>query len=504
MKTYFVAYCGALLLSTALTPIAIWLGKMLGLTDRPDVRKVHRQPIPRVGGLAVYASVICVVVLALFLLSATGEVSRETRTAVLLLLLSATAVYLLGLTDDVRGLRARTKLFVQIAAATLVYVAGIRIDFVAVGEWVQVDLGWFAWPVTICWIVGITNAVNLSDGVDGLASGVSAIACGVVATLAIMGGQVIMAILMLAMLGALTGFLRYNFNPARIFLGDSGSLFLGFAISASSVMCFMKSHAFVALALPAIALGIPILDMLFTVLRRFLARRPIFAPDRSHIHHRLLHAGLGQRHVVVIIYAATLLATGMGMFMLVIDGPTGLVLFGCVLLLLAILFHAVGAVRFGEAIAALRRRLDLRHQAHEEIDEFCNLQLQFDHARSPRAWWQALCSTAEQLDFAWVSMTSTDPQGNTETTVWRRPGTPPTSARVTIIRVPVQDLARKATIELEAAVLTNGSIEGATRRASLFGRLMDEYKMPALHGISGGHDVRTGRVSLATQHPRLT
>ncbi|UCG57944.1 MAG: undecaprenyl/decaprenyl-phosphate alpha-N-acetylglucosaminyl 1-phosphate transferase [Phycisphaerales bacterium] len=504
MKTYLLIYSGSLLLSVALTPLAIWLGKRLGLTDTPDLRKVHTEPIPRIGGLAVYISVICVVLPALLLPNAIGDVFRQTQSEVLVLLVGATAVFLLGLTDDIRGLRARTKLLVQVAAATLVYFGGIRIGSIAVGDWVQVDLGWFAWPATVFWIVGITNAVNLSDGMDGLASGISTIACGVIAILAVMSGQVIMAVMMFAMLGALTGFLRFNFNPARVFLGDSGSLFLGFMISASSVMCFMKSHAFVALALPAVALGIPILDTLLTVLRRFLARRPIFAPDRNHFHHQLLRLGLRQRHVVVIIYVATLLVTSLGMFMLLADGRTGLVLLGSILVFLLILFRVVGAIRLGEAIVALRRRLDLRHQTHEEIDGFCSLQLQFDHARSPRAWWQALCSTADQLDFAWVSMTTTDREGNAETSVWRRPGAPSTSARVTIIRVPVQDLARTASIEVEAAVLTNGSIEGATRRASLFGRLMDEYKVPTIHEIASGRQVSTDRTPLTAKRPHLT
>ena len=481
MRAYFAFcfYAASLLLSVAFTSLAIRLGKRLNLADMPGVRKVHREPIPRIGGLAVYLSIVLLVLPALLLVGPTSDASRQTQSKMWVLLLGATTVCLLGLADDIKALRARLKLLVQFAAATLVYWGGIRIGSIAVAQWTPVDLGWLAWPLTVLWIVGITNAVNLSDGVDGLATGVSMIACGVIAILAVRSDQMPIALLMVAVLGALTGFLCFNFYPARIFLGDSGSLFLGFIIAATSVLCFMESHAFAALALPAVALGVPILDTVLSVVRRFVARRPIFAPDRGHFHHRLLHLGLGQRRVVSIVYGSTLLAVCPSLLMLSADARTSLVLFAGVFVSLFALFHAVGVVRLRTVVAGLQSRLHLSHQAREEISEFCDLQLQFDGAQSPRAWWQALCHAANQLDFAWISVDITDSEGNTETHLWRRSKTPPPSARVTIVRVPVRGLLGDTPIEVEVAVLTNGSIEGAARRASLFGRLMDEYRMPA-------------------------
>ncbi len=488
MKTYLFIYTASVLLSLTLTSLAIWLGRKLELTDEPNARKVHRKPIPRIGGLAVYISVVSVMLLAMFPLRGTDDISHEALAKMQVLALGATVVFLLGLADDIRALRARLKLFVQIAAAGLVCAGGIRIGSIAVAEWSPIDLHWLAWPVTMLWIVGITNAVNVSDGADGLAATVSMIACGVIALLAFRSDQALIGLLMLTMLSALTGFLWFNFHPARIFLGDSGSLFLGFVIAASSVLCFSKSHAFADLALPAVALGIPIMDTALSMLRRFVARRPIFAPDRGHFHHRLLQLGFRQPHAVGIVCVATILVTSVGMSMLFVDAPNSLIIFGGILMVLLTLFYIVGIVRWHKILTGLKNRFHVTHQVREEIGEFCNLQLQFEQAKSPRAWWQVFCHAASQLDFAWALMSATDHEGNIETHLWRRPGTSPTSARVTIVRVPVQTLAPKQLMEVEVAVLTNGSIEGAIRRASLLGRLMDEYRMPTSRGIARGLD----------------
>ncbi len=487
----FYSYAASLLLSMAFTSLAIRLGKRLNLTDMPGVRKVHREPVPRIGGLAVYISVILIVLPTLFLLSPADDAFGQSLPKVWVLLGAATTVCLLGLADDIRALRARLKLLVQLAAAMLVYWGGIRIGSIAVGQWAPIDLGWFAWPLTMLWIVGITNAVNLTDGVDGLATSVSMMACGVIAILAARSDQMPMIVLMIAMLGALTGFLCFNFYPARIFLGDSGSLFLGFVIAGASVLCFMESHAFAALALPAVALGVPILDTALSIVRRFVARRPIFAPDRGHFHHRLLQLGLGQRHVVGVVCGSTLVVACPSLLMLSADGQTTLALSAGIFACLFVLFHAVGVVRLRRIVTGLRSRLHLSHQTREEISEFCNLQLQFDGAQDSKAWWQALNHAADQLDFAWISVGITDSEGNTETHLWRRTKTPPPSARVTIVRVPIRGLRGDRPIEVEVAVLTNGSIEGAARRASLFGRLMDEYRMPAFDRAAGGYAVWT-------------
>lgn len=475
---YFLIYAASLLLSLMLTSLVIWLGKRLKLADGTNVRKIHRIPVPRIGGVAVYISAFSV---ALLVLSLSSRTEDETLTKMYVLALGATIVSFLGLADDIKSLRARLKLFVQLAAATLVYGGGIRVGSIAVAEWSPIDLQWFAWPLTVLWIVGITNAVNLSDGLDGLATVLSMIACAVIMLLAFTSDQTSIAVLMLAMLGALAGFLWFNFHPARVFLGDSGSLLLGFVISVSSVLCFMKSHAFVGLALPAVALGIPITDTLLSMLRRFVARRPIFAPDRGHVHHRLLQLGLGQRQVLGVVCAPTLLLTALGMLMFSVNAWTSLILFAGIFVLLLALFYVTGVVRGHTVITGLRRRIHLNQQARAEIRRFCHLQLHFERARSATAWWRAICRTADQLDFAWALMSATDHEGNVETYLWRRPGTFPTAARVTTIRVPLKAPPQQRSIEVEVAVLTDGSVESAVRRASLFGRLLDEHGMPRPH-----------------------
>ncbi len=279
---------------------------------------------------------MCLILSVLYLQNEIGEAFRDVRLQVTALLGSAAFIFLLGLVDDLRHLPARFKLLAELAAAGTLCLVGVRIDEISLVDGYSVSLGWFGCPLTLLWVVGITNAVNLSDGLDGLAAGISAIACGVIAALAINSDNPMMAVFALSLVGSLSGFLVFNFHPAQIFMGDCGSLFLGFTIAASSVMCMTKSSAIVGLTLPALALGIPIFDTLFSMLRRFLERRSLFAPDRRHFHHRLLEMGLHQRHAVMIIYVLTLLSSGLGLLMIVTQDIGALLIFGGILLLLLV------------------------------------------------------------------------------------------------------------------------------------------------------------------------
>jgi len=319
MKTYLSVYLGSAFLALVITPVVIWLSRRLNIADVPGTRHMHTKPISHIGGTAIFLSMIPLIVCVLFLSNVIGDAFRSILLKVIVLLSATTFMFFIGLIDDIRtkGLRARIKLLTQLVAAIAVCTVGIRIRSVAFADWLTLDFGWFSWPLTLLWIVGITNAVNLSDGLDGLAAGISVVACGVIVVFAVYSGQRVMAVSMLAMLGSLTGFLFFNFNPAKIFMGDCGSLFLGFTIASSSVLCHAKSSALVGLALPVLALGIPIFDTLFSMLRRFLERRSMFAPDRRHFHHRLVDLGLEHHHVVITIYVITLFSAGLGMFMMV-------------------------------------------------------------------------------------------------------------------------------------------------------------------------------------------
>jgi UDP-GlcNAc:undecaprenyl-phosphate GlcNAc-1-phosphate transferase len=505
VNTFLYTYFGAAFLAILLTPWVIRLARRIGAMDQPGLRGVHERPIPRIGGVAIFLSAIGPILALLALDPSVAEASRNVPRPLVALLGSSTLMFLVGLADDLKDVPARRKLLAELLLAGLLCGAGVRVSSIALTRECVLDLGGWGWLLTVAWIVGITNAVNLSDGLDGLAAGVCAIACGVIAIFAIRNGQAVLAIFMLALLGSLCGFLLFNFHPARIFMGDSGSLFLGFTIGACSAMCAAQSAALVGLALPALALGIPIFDTLFAALRRFLEDRSIFAPDRSHFHHRLLELGLQQRHAVILIYVATLLAAGLGLFMLVRDDLGALAIFGGVLLLLLLLFRVVGVIRPRQTLTGLYRKYAHARQARDERQTFERLQL---HLRavgkggdcpplpvdlpaeptedrsgksSPSLWWQVLCSGAEQLELASVSLQATNADGSMETSIWRRPNTSDEDkmavahfARLMTLSFPIHNVAGKRSVEFEIAVLVNGSLQSANHRAGLFVRLAEE------------------------------
>ena len=485
MNTYICVCLGSAYLALAITPAIIWLARKIKALDHPGLRKVHLRPVPHIGGVVIILSTIGLVLPVLFLQNIIGEAFREIRLQVAVLLSAATLVFLVGLIDDLKGLRARVKLLVELAGGIAVCAVGIRISSVAVADWLTINFGWFSWPLTILWIVGITNAVNLSDGLDGLAAGISAIACGVIAMLAIWSGQVVMAVLMLALLGSLAGFLFFNFSPAKVFLGDCGSLFLGFTIATSSVMCSTKSSALVGLALPFLALGIPIFDTLFSMLRRFLDRRSLFAPDCSHFHHRLLALGLKQQHAVIVAYAVTSLAAGLGLLMMLTRHTGSMILFLFTLLLLALAFRIVGAVRLQDIIVGLQKKWTLARQQNEQARRFEQAQLHFRQAHNCDDWWTAVCGAAQQMDFAWLSLKTTEKDGTINTSVWRGPDFTSDLSKVIVMNVPVGNGQTDPSLELEIAVPVNGALESASHQAMLFSRLIDEYNLMRLNSKVG-------------------
>lgn len=460
--------------------------------DRPGIRSVHTNPTPRIGGIAIFLSSTCLIVSLFFLNNTIGERFREVRFQVITLLCTATCVFLIGLVDDLRRLPARFKFMAELLGAGVLCLVGVRISSIGMGEGAGISLGWLGWPITLLWIVGVTNAVNMSDGLDGLAAGIAAIACGVIAVLTLHGSTVhvgaaqsndiMMALFALALLGSLSGFLFFNFNPAKIFMGDCGSLFIGFTIASASVMCVSKSAALVGLALPALALGIPIFDTLFSMLRRFLERRSLFAADRSHFHHRLLELGLTQRRAVMLIYMATALAAGLGLLMLVSDRASSLAVLGGVLLTILFLFQFVGGVRLQQILVRLREKYRDVHQKQDEQKMFEALQLRFRQARSFEQWWQAVCEAARQMDFAWVSLKTTR-DGRTDEQSWRSPHNTPGRDNMIIMSIPAGK-TQAGTRTLELAIERDGSFEAAGHRAVLFSRLLDEYSLVELPRVT--------------------
>ena len=473
------------------TAIVIYIAKRLHIVDIPGVRKVHSKPIPRIGGVAIFVSTIGPVIAVLLLPNVVGETFRVIRLRVIILLGASGLIFLVGLVDDIRAVRVRTKLFFQLAAAVVVCSAGIRIESIPVTASLTLGLGWFSWIFTLLWIVGITNAVNLSDGLDGLAAGISAIACGVIAVLAIYNGDIVMAILMLALLGSLTGFLLFNFEPAKIFMGDSGSLFLGFTIASASVLSATKTETIVGLALPALALGIPIFDTLFSMLRRFLEGRSLFAPDRSHFHHRLLALGLRQRHVVITAYVVTLLAAGLGMFMLVTRNGQTIIVFICIMLLLVLVFRVVGSVQLRETIIGLKRKHTISAQKKQELETFENIELHFRRAERFDEWWQAVCFAADEMDFVSGFLPLTNRDGTERTLSWNNNGEKIEEKNLVKTVLPIRDRRQTGPLHLTIQVLPNGSLESVGRRITLFSRLIEEYSVANLNGKSKAEQQQT-------------
>jgi len=481
MKTYLFVYFGSVLLSLGFTPIVIYVAHSLNIYDDPHARKVHADAVPRIGGVAIFLAMLGLTIPVLLVQNAIGDTLRDIQPQVIALLGVGTFIFLVGLTDDFCNLRARTRLAAQLIAAGILCGMGIRIESVAVGDWFTLQFGWFSWPLTILWIAGITNAVNFIDGLDGLAAGIASIACGIIAILAISSGNVVTAVLMLALLGSLTGFLAFNFNPARIFMGDSGSMFIGFMIGASSVMNAHKSATLVALALPFLALGVPIFDTAFSMLRRVLEQRSMFSADRSHIHHRLTDMGLNQRHVVLFIYFVTLLAAGLGMFMMVTrDSRTVVVLF-CVTLLLLLVFRIVGAVRLRDSVTRLKENLQITYHRKEQQHHFDNAVMLMRNARTFDDWWQAACVAGGEMELAWISISLQARDGTDRTLVWRNEKVNPDPNDLVDITLPLRQRRGDQNLRLEfASIAPHGSLELSSHHAGMFTRLVDEYNLASL------------------------
>ena len=295
----------ALGVTLLVTPIVRLVGVRWGIVSHAGGRHVHSGAIPRIGGAAMFAgfvSAVCMRYLGERLWGWPPSLTLMGEPA-LGVLAGLTIMFAVGLLDDVVDLNPWQKLIGQIIAAGVAFAGGVRIDFVGdpFGGGIQM-LGVLSLPVTIFWMVGFANVVNLIDGLDGLAAGITAIAAVSLLVLAQETNQPLAAVLAAALVGACVGFLRYNFNPASIFMGDSGALFLGFCLACISLLGVMKSVAAITLVVPLLILGVPVFDTFSAIVRRRRSGRPFHEADKGHIHHRLLGRGFSQRQTVLIIY----------------------------------------------------------------------------------------------------------------------------------------------------------------------------------------------------------
>ncbi len=324
---YLALFLFSLLLSFILTWFVRRVAVQRGWVVIPASHHIHNTPIPRLGGVAIFLSFIvtaATLTLASYLLNL--DIGLPPRT-LLYLLLPATLVFLLGLYDDFRSANPYVKFSVQIMAGLLLFLGGFKIIQVPLlfGEY---HFQWLALPFTILWVLWITNAFNLIDGLDGLAAGSALFSTLTVFIVSLVSNDMTVALLTLGLAGAILGFLRFNFNPATIFLGDSGSLFVGFMLSALALAGRQKAPTVVAVAIPIVSFGLPVLETTLSVFRRWMNGQPLFGADREHIHHKLLDRGLSQRQVVVILYGVSALFGLLSLFLLYPGGATlGIVFF---------------------------------------------------------------------------------------------------------------------------------------------------------------------------------
>jgi UDP-GlcNAc:undecaprenyl-phosphate GlcNAc-1-phosphate transferase len=477
--TYAMVYFGAALLAMCLVPIVSQLAKKHRLVDAPGPRKVHRTPIPRVGGIAFVVPTLALVVPMFFLNNRVGLSFHEEQTKFIVLLVAAAFIFGVGFIDDLRSVPGRVKLLCLVVASLAVCASGATLSSFSFGRWFEVQTGWAAWPLTVLWIITITVCMNLIDGLDGLAAGIAAMVCGLIAVLAFWTDQPAMAVLMLALLGSVTGFLFFNFHPAKIFMGDGGSLFLGFAIGAGSIVCQTKTPTFVGLAVPFLALGVPVFDTAFAIVRRrLLDRRSVFAPDRSHLHHRLLDLGLNHRTVVITIYAITAINTSLGVFILTSEGKDAAEYLAGGLLLLFVMFACLHSKRPYGILSTLRHNWILAWQAKTELRSFETAEVKMRDAESFNAWWETLCEMGRQMHFECIELWHHGNGAPENACTWNAPHGEFATGKTAQFNLPVHKEGA-AKYEVRARIWVNGCLELGGRQAMLLARLMDEFPPPA-------------------------
>ena len=331
-----------------LTPLVRNLMHRVGVLDKPDRhRKVHTRPIPRIGGVPIALAVVLSLALVSLISDSGAELFHTVLGQIMPLLPAACLVFVIGLLDDLYDLRPWQKLLGQLAAATWIYVHGFRIESIA--GFAFGDSHWILYPLTVAWLLACTNAFNLIDGIDGLVSGVGFFATATMLISALLHGNMELLILTVPLAAALLAFLRYNFNPASIFLGDSGSLLIGFLLGSYSIIWSYKSATILGMTAPILALSFPIAETVISVTRRVLLGTPVFGADRGHIHHRLLERGLGPKQAAVLVYAIAGLGAGVALIM----STPGARDKGAILILFCIVswigFQHLGYTEFGSA-----------------------------------------------------------------------------------------------------------------------------------------------------------
>ncbi|WP_242360370.1 glycosyltransferase family 4 protein [Anaeromyxobacter sp. SG17] len=402
MRSAGLAFVCAVLTGAVLTPIVRAVALRRGaLDDGLSARKIHGKPVPRLGGIAI----VLACVLALAIIAALREEARrglEPGWQALALPAGGFAIAALGIFDDLRGATARSKFAVQFVVGAGVYGVGLGIDAVATPFGAPIQLGLLGLPLTVLWISGVINALNLVDGLDGLAGGVAFIALAVTFAIAADHGDAPTMLLTAAVAGAVLGFLVFNFHPASIFMGDTGSLFLGFVLATAALRVNRASSSAVALLVPLVLLGVPIADTLLAIVRRAVRGAPLFSADRGHIHHRLLDRGLTQGRAVLAIYGASGLLGAAALVLARATPARSALMLGALVIAAFVALRWLGYldVRLGD----LPRLLDERRRNVGRRALLRGVASGLHRARSVRDLWSAVCAAARALGAATVEL----------------------------------------------------------------------------------------------------
>lgn len=433
MTTALVAFVVACAVGALMTAFMCRLAPRLGAVDLPDgYRKIHGVAVPRLGGVGVFAGFLAPIVLLLvgFHQNLAAKPIFEDAGSFAAIVAGAMVVLAMGVRDDIRPLRASVKLLFQALAAGIAMAGGHVIWRLSLPFCGDLDLGFWGIPLTLFWFLGCMNAINLLDGMDGLAGGVSLIVCITMVLVGQLMGNTAGMLLMACLGGGIFGFLLFNFHPARIFLGDSGSNVIGFLIAALAMMSSRKSETAVALIVPTLALGVPITDTALAIIRRWSRHLPFSAPDRQHIHHRLLSMGLTQSRAVLVIYAicivlcagAVLSISTQRELLLMVFGATGILVFVCVRIL--------GGLRLGDLTMRFARDWQF-HQAGSRArieTERCAHFL--PSATTIADLWRGCGPALAKLDVDEARLVLDGPTGPGPSLYWRSDSCPPDLAEM--------------------------------------------------------------------------
>ncbi len=391
-------------LAVFLTPRVAAVAERFDLLDKPSARKVHSLAIPRIGGVAIFLSFNLALLGGLLVGPVREQIAGDG--SLLFIFAGGAIAFALGFYDDVRRLGPKVKFAVQIVAACFAYFGGIGIHHLGLPGLGLVQLGWLSLPVTVFWVLLVINAINLIDGLDGLAAGVSFFVYSALLALNILQGNTPLAIVLATMVGALLGFLVFNFNPASIFMGDSGSYFLGYMLATLSIFGSFKSHTAFTFLVPVVALGLPLLDTVWATCRRFLVGRKLFYPDSDHFHHRLLKLGYSHRRAVLVLYAITILLCALAFIPVVAsDHAIGLLLFGLAAFII-LFIRKLGYLNFLHKNAFLSWLSDVIDATGINRDRrvFFAYQLAILESDNMENLWERILASSRHLELDYVKM----------------------------------------------------------------------------------------------------